>query len=93
MALSTVSISEKDLVFPFKEITYFSLVTIFTIYPHFPLLPFAAINDQWRYYLVPNFLDATTPISYDTSTWKITYYYNAVNVVMRNVTVNIYPLG
>lgn len=54
---------------------------------------FYSINSQWRYYLIPSFLDATVPTQFDSSIWKITYYYYTVTSQMRNVTVNIYPLG
>lgn len=43
--------------------------------------------------MIPSFLDATAPTQFDSSIWKITYYYYTVTSQMRNVTVNIYPLG
>lgn len=52
-----------------------------------------AINRQWRYYLVPQFLDAVPPLQFGFSQFEIYQYYNYVKYEMRNVTVNIRPLG
>ncbi|EWS71333.1 hypothetical protein TTHERM_000331066 (macronuclear) [Tetrahymena thermophila SB210] len=54
---------------------------------------FYPINSQWRYYIVPQWNDATPPIIMGSSQFQIQHYDTRVNFDLRNVTVNIIPLG
>ncbi|KAL4449717.1 hypothetical protein ABPG74_008090 [Tetrahymena malaccensis] len=54
---------------------------------------FYPINSQWRYYIIPQMNDATSPIIMGPNQFQILHYDTRVNFALRNVTVNIIPLG
>ncbi|KAL4501728.1 hypothetical protein ABPG72_018779 [Tetrahymena utriculariae] len=54
---------------------------------------FYPINQQWRYYLIPQFLEPIPPASFNTDIFQVYHSSEIVNTGIGNITVNIYPLN